>query len=157
MIMKNVTWYKTNSLIVVIDLVKSFRGGKDLNLTLDNISDAVLLVCRCTWAERTITTQLDYSIFISFYQLKVFFIHELLYSCGDCFFWEVGTHPNVVFLQLVRIRSWVVMKINGSCNALKCLKPSGWIVWVNSRLCNGWVHLKRANLTKTPKPEPCRI
>ena len=46
------------SLIVVMDLWDSFRDGNDLNLRqMDNISDAVLLVCRCTWAERTITTQ----------------------------------------------------------------------------------------------------
>ena len=35
-------------------LLNSFRDGNDLNLgQLDNISDAVWLVCRCTWAERT--------------------------------------------------------------------------------------------------------
>ena len=46
------------SLIVVMDLLNSFRDGNDLNLRqMDNISDAVLLVCRCTWAERTITTR----------------------------------------------------------------------------------------------------
>ena len=46
------------SLIVVMDLLNSFRDGNDLSLRqLDNISDAVLLVCRCTWAERTITTR----------------------------------------------------------------------------------------------------
>ena len=46
------------SLIVVIDLLDSFRDGNDLNLRqLDNNSDAVLIVCRCTWAERTITTR----------------------------------------------------------------------------------------------------
>ena len=47
-----------SSLIVVMDLLNGFRDGNDLNLRqLDNISDAVLLVCRCTWAERSITTR----------------------------------------------------------------------------------------------------
>ena len=41
------------------------------------------------------------------------------------------------------------MKNNETCNALKCLKPSGLIDWVNCRLCNGWVHIKCANLSKT--------
>ena len=41
-----------SSLIVVIDLLNSSRYGTGLTLRqLDNISDAVLLVCRCTWAE----------------------------------------------------------------------------------------------------------
>ena len=57
---KNFSHYpqQSFSLIVVIDLLNSFRDGNDLNLRqLDNISDAVLLVCRCTWAERSITTR----------------------------------------------------------------------------------------------------
>ena len=45
------------SLIVVIGLLNSFRDGNDLSLRQLDISDAVLLVCRCTWAERTITTR----------------------------------------------------------------------------------------------------
>ena len=64
-------------------------------------------------------------------------------------FGEIGTHPNVVFLQLVRFRGCVVMKHNDTCNASKCLKFSGLIDWINCRLCNGWVHLKCANLSRT--------
>ena len=41
------------------------------------------------------------------------------------------------------------MKNNETCNALKCLKPSGLIDWVNCRLCNGWVQIKSTNLSKT--------
>ena len=77
------------------------------------------------------------------------FIYGLLHCCGDSFFAEVGTQPNVVFLLLVRFWGWVVMKNNGTCNALKCLKPSGLIEWVNCRLCNGWVRIKCANLSRT--------
>ena len=52
-------------------LLDSFRDGNDLNLRqLDNISDAVLLVCRCTWAERSITTRWDNSICISLNQFE---------------------------------------------------------------------------------------
>ena len=61
---------------------------------------------------------------------------------------EIGTHPNVVFLQLVRFRVWVSMKNNETCNAPKCLKPTGLIDWVNCSLCNGWVHIKCANLSR---------
>ena len=73
--------------------------------------------------------------------------------CGllhcDCFFGEMGSHPNVVFLQVVRFRGSVVMKNNETCNALKYLKPSGLIDWIRCRLCNGDVHIKYANLSKT--------
>ena len=69
-------------------------------------------------------------------------IYELLHCCD--FFGDIGTHPNVIFLQVVRFRGWVVMKNNETCNALKCLKPSGLIDWINCRLCNGWVHIKCA-------------
>ena len=41
------------------------------------------------------------------------------------------------------------MKNNEPSNALKCLKPSGLIDWVNCSLCNGWIHLKCANLPQT--------
>ena len=72
----------------------------------------------------------------------------------DCFtvvivFWGDCTHPNVVFLQLVRFQGWVVMKNNETCNAPKCLKPSGLIDWTNCRRCNGWVQIKCANLSRT--------
>ena len=32
---------------------------------------------------------------------------------------------------------------------MPCLKSSGLIDWVNCRLCNGWVQIKCANLSKT--------
>ena len=39
-------------LIVVMRLLKSLRDDNDLNLRhLDNTSDAVLLICCCTWLE----------------------------------------------------------------------------------------------------------
>ena len=41
------------------------------------------------------------------------------------------------------------MKNSKPCNALKCLKPSGLINWVNCRLCNGWIQIKGVNLSKT--------
>ena len=41
------------------------------------------------------------------------------------------------------------MKNNETCNAPKCLKPSGLIDWINCKLCNGWVHIKCANLSRT--------
>ena len=41
------------------------------------------------------------------------------------------------------------MKNNETSNALKCLKPSGLVDWINFRLCNGWVHMKCANLSRT--------
>ena len=41
------------------------------------------------------------------------------------------------------------MKNNETCNAPKCLKPSGLIDWINFRLCNGWVYTKCANLSRT--------
>ena len=41
------------------------------------------------------------------------------------------------------------MKNNETCNAPKCLKPSKLIDWINCRLCNGWVHIKCASLSKT--------
>ena len=71
----------------------------------------------------------------------------------DCFtivivFWEIGKRPDVVFLQSVRFRGWDVMKNNETCNALKCLKPSGLIDWIDCRLCNGWVFIKCANLSR---------
>ena len=40
-------------------------------------------------------------------------------------------------------------KNNETSNKLKCLKPSGLIDRVNCRLCNGWVHIKCSNLSKT--------
>ena len=46
-------------------------------------------------------------------------------------FGEIGTHPTVVLLQLVRFRGCVVIQNNKSCNATKCLKPSGFIDWEN--------------------------
>ena len=58
--------------VVVIDLLNSFRDGNDLNLSpLNSISDAVLLVCCCTWAETTITTRRISAICVSFYQFEV--------------------------------------------------------------------------------------
>ena len=137
-----------------MDLLNSFRDGNDLNLRqLDNIPDAVLLVCRCTWAESTMTTRWDNSIENSFYQFKVLFYIRVV-SLLWFFFGEIDAHPNVVFLQMVRFRGWVVMKNNKTCNALKpsgqpCLKPSGLIDWINCRLCNGWVHIKCAILSRT--------
>ena len=74
----------------------------------------------------------------------------------DCFIFVIflerlahTTHPNVVFLQLVRFRGWVVIKNNETCNAPKRLKPSGLIDWINCRLCHRLVHLKCANLSRT--------
>ena len=67
-------------------------------------------------------------------------IYELLHCCD--FFGENGTHPNVVFLQLVRLRGWVVIKNNETCNALKCLKPSGLIDWINYRFAtDGYIKI----------------
>ena len=40
------------------------------------------------------------------------------------------------------------MKNNKTCNALKCLKPSGLTDWVNCRLCNAWVNTKCASLSR---------
>ena len=40
------------------------------------------------------------------------------------------------------------MKNNETCNAPKCLKPTGLIDWVNCSLCNGWVHIKCATLSR---------
>ena len=57
--------FLVNGNMEMLDLI--IRDGNDLNLRqLDNISDAVLLVCRCTWVERTGTTRWDNSIFNSF-------------------------------------------------------------------------------------------
>ena len=64
-------------------------------------------------------------------------IYGLLHCC-DCFFGEIGTHSRLS-----------CMKNNQTCNAPKCLKPSGLIDWINCRLCNGWVHIKWANLSRT--------
>ena len=41
------------------------------------------------------------------------------------------------------------MKNNETCNAPKCLKPSGLIDWINCRLCNGWGYIKCPNLSRT--------
>ena len=41
------------------------------------------------------------------------------------------------------------MKNNETCNALKCVKPSGLINWINCSLCNGWVHIKCSNISRT--------
>ena len=41
------------------------------------------------------------------------------------------------------------MENNETCNAPKCLKPSGLIDWINCRLCSGWVHIKCAILSRT--------
>ena len=41
------------------------------------------------------------------------------------------------------------MKNNETCNSPKCMKPSGLIDGINCRLCNGWVHIKCANLSRT--------
>ena len=47
-----------DSLIVVMDLLNSLRNRNDLKvLQMDHISDAVWLVCCCTWAERTVITR----------------------------------------------------------------------------------------------------
>ena len=111
-----------------MDLLTSFRDDNDLNMRqLDNISDAVLLVSRCSWAERTITTRWDESVYVSLLWVS---------------FGEIGTHPNVVLLQFLRFRGWFVMKNNETCNALKCLKSSGLIDWKNCRLCNRRVLIK---------------
>ena len=40
------------------------------------------------------------------------------------------------------------MKNNETCNAPKYLKPTGSRDWVNCSLCNGWVHIKCANLSR---------
>ena len=61
------------------------------------------------------------------------------------YFGEIDTHSIVAFLQLVRFRGLVVMKNNETCNALKCLKPSGLIGWVNFWHLHGWFHVERAN------------
>ena len=112
---------------VVIDWLDSFRDGSDLNLRqLDNNSDAVLLVCRFTWAETTITTRWDNSIYISFYQLKVLFHIRIASLLWLFCFGKIGIHPIVVFLQLVRFRGWVVMKNNETCNNLNVWSPQGW-------------------------------
>ena len=42
-----------------------------------------------------------------------------------------------------------MIKSNETCNALKCLKPPGLINGINCRLCNGWVHIKCAILSRT--------
>ena len=42
-----------------------------------------------------------------------------------------------------------MIKNNKSCNAPKCLKPSGLVDWINCRLCNGWIHIKCANFSRT--------
>ena len=34
---------------------------------------------------------------------------------------------------------YVLIKNNKICNAVKFLKPSGLLDWVNCSLCNGWV------------------
>ena len=59
-------------------------------------------------------------------------------------------HTQKVYLHLVRFRGRVVMKKNETCNegVSKCLKPSRLIDWVNCWLCNGWVKIKFANLSK---------
>ena len=41
------------------------------------------------------------------------------------------------------------MKKIEPCNAPKCLKPSGLIDWIICKRCNGWVHIKCANLSRT--------
>ena len=41
------------------------------------------------------------------------------------------------------------MKNHETCNAPKCLKSSVFIDWINCTLCNGWVHIKCANLLRT--------
>ena len=41
------------------------------------------------------------------------------------------------------------MQNKETCNAPKCLKPSGLIDWINCTLCNEWVHIKCANLSRT--------
>ena len=56
------------STIIVMSLMNSFKDGNDLNLRhLNNISDVVSLVCRCTWAEREITTPRDTLLHFSFH------------------------------------------------------------------------------------------
>ena len=119
------------SLIVVIGLLNSFRDGNDLKLRqLDNISDAVLLVCRCTWAKRPSQPGDRIPFIIHFINSRFCSIYGLLLCC-DCFFGKIGIHPNVVFPHLIRFRGSVVMKNNETCNALKCLKPSVLIEWIN--------------------------
>ena len=78
-----------SGLIIVMDLLNSFRDGHDLNLRqLDNISDAVLLDCRFTWAERIITTPVR--------QIHLYFISSIqgFASYSDCtysvFLWRLA-------------------------------------------------------------------
>ena len=132
-----------------MDLLNSFSDGNDLNFRqLGNISDAVLLVCAALGQKKPSQPCEIIPFLFHFNNSRFCSIYGLLHCC-DCIFWEIGTHPNVVFLQLVRFRGWVVMKNNETCNAPKRLKPSGLIDWINCRLCNGWVHIKCANLSKT--------
>ena len=113
---------KPTNLIVAMGFLNSFRDGIALNLRQLDISDAVLLVCRCTWAERTIPTRWDNSIYISFYQFNVLF-HIRIASLWWLFFGEIGTHTNVLLLQFGRIPGWVLMYNNETCNAAIYL---GW-------------------------------
>ena len=41
------------------------------------------------------------------------------------------------------------MKNNETCKDPKCLKPSGLIDWINCRLCNQWIQIKCASLSRT--------
>ena len=47
------------------------------------------------------------------------------------------------------------MKNNETCNAPKCLKPSGLIDWINCRLCNGWVQ-RNAPIYQEERPGAVR-
>ena len=112
----------------------------------DTWTTSLTLFCRFVAALGLKESQPGEIIPIIFYQFKLF----LFLNCFTVavLFGEIGTHPNVVFLQLVRFRGWVSMKNNETCNAPKCLKPTGLIDWVNCCLCNGWVHIKCANLSR---------
>ena len=49
------------------------------------------------------------------------------------------------------------MKNNETCKAPMCLKLSVLIDWINCRLCNGWVHIKCANLSRTEARSPAEF
>ena len=55
------------------------------------------------FSSRTITTWRDNSTYTSFYQIKVSFQIRIA-SLLSLFSVEIGTHPNVVYLQLIRCR-----------------------------------------------------
>ena len=136
------------SVIVVTDSMNSFRDGNDLNLgQLDNISDAVCWFVAVLGLKEPSQSGEIVPLKFHFINSRFCSTHGLLHCCD--FLKEIGPHPKVVFLQLVRFRGWIVIKNNKTCNALKCLKPSGLIDWINCRLCNGWVQMECASLSRT--------